>query len=55
MHMQASLNESARCTGARGRDRREEDEVDVDMVDTERWSAKDVLSSETRQSHRKSA
>ncbi len=43
MHLRASPNESvrrtgARETGARGRDRREDDEVEdmVDMVDTER-------------------
>ncbi|KAF8496843.1 hypothetical protein F5888DRAFT_1634860 [Russula emetica] len=35
MHLRASPNESVHRTGARGRDRREDDEV-KDMVDTER-------------------
>lgn len=38
MHLRASPNESVRRTGARGRDRRDDDEVVdmVDMVDAER-------------------
>jgi hypothetical protein len=39
MDSRASLNESVRHTGARGRDRREDDEVE-DMEDTERWMDK---------------